>query len=672
MILQTPGLYTKEKEISVIQTDANRSTVLSVLTTKNGMAMEEVLVNNVDEFVEHFGEPTDYNYKEWYQVWNFLQYSSPITVIRLLNTTSTGQATVGSIRFDYDTDHHDKVFNNQSDLYNNHTGIETISDYALDSLHTLQIFNRFVSNEENVAISICSNETDFQQAFSFEKILYNDNSTITEYDPTTNTPISKQNIWFDSSKEKEYYKESGTDKILKHHFDFEYKTIGSDTYRMAFDSSLQNYETGDCITFRQLFNSDVTINFSDGYFLLVIFKYNKETKVFNQVEQYVLNYNINKRIGGLSYSQIQNMINDASTNIWISINKDLDFDDINTYTRVQTISTNSETILSNVLRNDYSTKQLNIKYDLNTYQMNSSIQEIVDKYSDFNYMSNLRYIIPILKINQNGTINLETASDLAITRSSCMNIMTIWNETDLKLEKTDIGKIETISKYLGTASRDNIQYTNKNTYTACYDNIKYQSDDYNNKNRWIPLSGDIIGIIDQFDKTVNAYDIPAGYSTTPIKNVIKMMYELKDVKLKDRLANESINIIIKDETGSWRLFDMLTNISGDSLFKKMNVRRVTLEVKKIIQRNTKQVFFGINDVEERTELLLRLNREMSEINGLEDFNVICNDRNNSQSDINNMILNIDIFIQPRNYIRVINLRINITKNSLANITELEV
>lgn len=672
MILQTPGLYTKEKEITTIQPVVAQSNTLSILTTKTGLALEEVLINNVDELVYHFGEPSDYNYKEWFQVWNFLQYSSPITVIRLLDTSTANKSYVSSIRFDWETPDHIKYFSNEAGLYNNETGRETISEFSLDTLETLQVFNRYVSNEENIAIAICSSSLQFNNPFSDEKIYYTVTGDVSEWDSTSNIPISKTNIWYDESKEKEYYVESAVDKILKHNFKFEYKNIDLDNYRIAFDPTLQDYETGECITFKQLFNSDITIDFSDGYFLLAIFKYNKDTLVFNMVEQYVLNYNVTKKIGDVSYSQIQNMINENSQNIWLRVNTDLDFDDITTYDKVQTINTNGDTILSSVIRNDYTTKQLNINYETNVYEMNTAIEDLYTKYSDFTYATNIRYILPVVKVNVDNTINLEFASDLAIQRKNCLSIMSIWNETDLKSERTDLEKINIISKYLGVISRDNSEFFNKNSYTVCYDNIKYQSDTYNNKNRWIPIAGDITGIIDNYDKSVNSYDIPAGYSTIRFKNVIKMMYDLKDLKLKDKLANESINIIIKDDNGEWMLFDMLTNISGDSIFKKLNVRRVTLEIKKIVQRITKSVFFNFNDATTRSRLLLQLDVELSRITGLQDFRVICDGSNNSQDEMNNNILNIDMFIQPRNYIRVINLRINLTKNNLNNITEIEV
>ena len=93
----TPNIYTKEKEIVSSPAQTTNSTVMAMLPCRNGMAMQEVIVNDADELVAYFGEPTAYNFREWFQVWNFLQYSSPITVTRVLDTTTAGRSSVGSI-----------------------------------------------------------------------------------------------------------------------------------------------------------------------------------------------------------------------------------------------------------------------------------------------------------------------------------------------------------------------------------------------------------------------------------------------------------------------------------------------------------------------------------------------------------------------------------------------
>lgn len=96
----TPNLYVKEREIVTTPSQTSPSTVVAMLPMKSGMSMQEVIINSADELISYFGEPSDYNYKEWFQVWNFLQYSSPITVIRVVDTTTSNRSTVGGLHFD--------------------------------------------------------------------------------------------------------------------------------------------------------------------------------------------------------------------------------------------------------------------------------------------------------------------------------------------------------------------------------------------------------------------------------------------------------------------------------------------------------------------------------------------------------------------------------------------
>jgi hypothetical protein len=562
---------------------------------------------------------------------------------------------------------------NASELYNNEVGVETISEIVHNPLSTiLQIFNRHVTNTEHVAVSVCSSVTAFNSSFSIEQMQLAAGS-LAGWTPSNNVPIGRNNILFDVSVEKEMYIEPDDSwRVLKHGFDFDYKKIGNDWYRLAFDESLQDRDTGECITFRQLFNSDVEVKFSDGYFLVAVFKYNTVNRVFNLVESYLLNYDVNKKIGNVSYGQVQRAINETSPNIWLSINSGLALDDEEIVSACLTNSTNNETILNTVIRNDYPTKQSALRYEMLTAETNAAFEDLRVRFSDPSYYPNLRYFLPVVRKNNDGSLNLDFASDLVNARKNCTTFMTIWDETTPKLMRNDSDKINYVLGELGTGTRTGTAFRSKNSYTMCYDNMKYQVDEFNNTNRWIPLAGDIAGIVDAFDKTYNAYDVPAGYATKRIQNIIKMLYDLKDSKLKDKLASNSVNIINKDESGQWMLFDMQTNVSGGTAFRKMNVRRVVIECKRIVSELAKTIFFATNDSTTRVGIVRDLQSSLRSIGGLESFRVICDDSNNTDADESQGTINIDLMLVPVGYVRVINLKIYLTKNSLGGITEQEI
>lgn len=562
-------------------------------------------------------------------------------------------------------------YGNQSELYNNEVGFETISEIEPENI--ISIFNRHISNDENVAVAICSSYSQFTQPFSNE--LVGVSSSVATYDESLDVPITSAKIYYDVVKEKEFFLDSNSNpKILNHGFSFDFKQVGSDWYRMAFDETLQDRDTGICVTFKDLINSDVSVKFSDGFFVLCVFKYNTDSRVFNMVESYILNYDINKKVGGVSYSQILRSVNESSPNIWVAINREhLDSNDESIISIVNTINTNSSTILSNVIRNDYSTRQMNIKYEQNTVSHLAAFDELFNRYSDPYYSVGTRYFLPVVRLNSDGSTNLDFSSDLVNSRKNCMTAMTIWDDAQVKLLRNDSDKVNYVLGEMSASSpRVGTAFSNKNSFTVCYDNMKYQTDDFNNRNRWIPLAGDVIGIIDAYDKSINAYDVPAGYQTTRFKNTIKMLYDLKDPKLKNKLATASINIVTKDEAGEWMLFDMQTNITGNSEFRKLNVRRAVIEVKRIIQSYSKTLFFGQNDSTMKTSITRDLNSQIRLIGGLESFRVICDSTNNSSDDENSGIINIDILLVPINYIRIINIRISLTKNSVGGIVEQEI
>jgi phage tail sheath protein FI len=112
------------------------------------------------------------------------------------------------------------------------------------------------------------------------------------------------------------------------------------------------------------------------------------------------------------------------------------------------------------------------------------------------------------------------------------------------------------------------------------------------------------------------------------------------------------------------LFDMQTNVAGDTSFRRMSVRRVVNESKRIITRLTRPVFFTANDSETRLTLTRNITTELNRLGGISSLQVICDERNNSDADQNAGVLNIDVLMVPTNYVRVIYLKIYVTKNKI--------
>lgn len=68
---------------------SNKTTynVIALLPSDYYYGNQILTINNSIELVSNFGKPTDSNYKAWFQIYNYLKYSSPIDVIRPIDIT---------------------------------------------------------------------------------------------------------------------------------------------------------------------------------------------------------------------------------------------------------------------------------------------------------------------------------------------------------------------------------------------------------------------------------------------------------------------------------------------------------------------------------------------------------------------------------------------------------
>ena len=85
------------------------------------------------------------------------------------------------------------------------------------------------------------------------------------------------------------------------------------------------------------------------------------------------------------------------------------------------------------------------------------------------------------------------------------------------------------------------------SYAALYGNWKYQYDQYNDKYRWVSLSGDIAGItaVTHFNRA--PWFAPMGYNRGIVKNVVKLAINPKRAH-RDTLQRDFINPVVNDSS----------------------------------------------------------------------------------------------------------------------------
>lgn len=94
----SPGVFIEEIDASTIVPSVSMSVAVFAGDFTKGPTGSYMLITNVDELIEFYGLPTDENYNQWYQAYNFLQYGNTLYISRAINEASlnsTGQVQIG-------------------------------------------------------------------------------------------------------------------------------------------------------------------------------------------------------------------------------------------------------------------------------------------------------------------------------------------------------------------------------------------------------------------------------------------------------------------------------------------------------------------------------------------------------------------------------------------------
>ena len=186
---------------------------------------------------------------------------------------------------------------------------------------------------------------------------------------------------------------------------------------------------------------------------------------------------------------------------------------------------------------------------------------------------------------------------------------------------------------------------------------KYMFDRFNNEFRYVPLNGDIAGIMARNNTVFLPWFSPAGQARGTLNNVVKLAYNPSKAQ-RDQLYKERINPVINQNASGTILFGDKTALGYKSAFDRINVRRLFLTVEQALESAANDQLFELNDVGTRANFINIVEPFLTDIQsqrGIEDFRVICDDTNNTPDIVDNNEFRADIFIQPARSINFITL-----------------
>ena len=204
------------------------------------------------------------------------------------------------------------------------------------------------------------------------------------------------------------------------------------------------------------------------------------------------------------------------------------------------------------------------------------------------------------------------------------------------------------------------------TYAVFDSGYKYMYDRFSDTFRYVPLNGDIAGLCARTDINQFPWYSPAGTNRGAILNAVKLPYNPTRTQ-RDRLYTNRINPVIFSPGAGIILFGDKTGYGKSSAFDRINVRRLFIYLERAISRSARDVLFEFNDQLTRNNFINTVEpflRDVRAKRGIFDFLVVCDERNNTPTVIDNNEFIADIYIKPARSINFIGLTFIATKTGV--------
>jgi len=185
-------------------------------------------------------------------------------------------------------------------------------------------------------------------------------------------------------------------------------------------------------------------------------------------------------------------------------------------------------------------------------------------------------------------------------------------------------------------------------YSTIYGNWVKVFDTYSNTFSWVPASGFVAGVYANSSAATQPWVAPAGLNRGIINNITDIAFN-PNQKQRDYLYTVGVNPIVLFSNEGYVVYGQKTLQNKPSAFDRVNVRRLFLTLERAVQNAVKYFVFEPNTDFTRTRLVNTITPifELAKnTQGLYDYLIVCDERNNTSASIDNNQLNVDIYIKP--------------------------
>jgi len=241
------------------------------------------------------------------------------------------------------------------------------------------------------------------------------------------------------------------------------------------------------------------------------------------------------------------------------------------------------------------------------------------------------------------------ANFVAETRKDCMFISDPLRQIFVQGENT-----KTLTKRATTFTQNifnplkALYTTANNNYTATYGNWAKVYDSFTDKNVWVPFSGFAAAVYARTDRNAQPWFAPAGLNRGVVSNILDLAIN-PNQKQRDSLYTIAVNPVVFFSGDGFVVYGQKTLQNRPTAFDRVNVRRLFLSLERATQRALRYFVFEPNTEFTRTRLkntispIFELARNTE---GVYDYLIVCDERNNTPDTIDRNELIVDIYIKP--------------------------
>lgn len=684
----SPGVFVTEIDASTIVPTVSNSIAIYGGKFVKGPIGQYTLITSVDDLISYYGEPTDTNYNDFYQAYNFLQYGNKLLVSRAANVGGSTTAIDGAL----------VTTEISTPLSTEVIGLDSVVGLAVGNFITFGIEDdvyQIVSVDDiTPAITLDRQNVSTLAAGVGVNLWSQDVNGVAEVLEADSTV---------SITPDDYVK---TMMVIENASDFEMKETAiaftsTDTKVkiIAKSPGAWSEDLEIAIARPDAFGENFVVTVDDTTDLVIgeedVIKIINSTTFISNKEPIVGDtYTGGATVAGVAtgeYTQAFDgiMLDDlyeytpSGTEIGIMIKMGdeikevftVDFDETardynNKSTYIETVINNQSNYIF-IKDNTTSDKMIDNKVHaiggvttgvlMLELATDSEIQadDLLNAYEVFDNKEELDIDIVIGNELDAGV----SAKNLVETRKDCIAFIGA-NYADTVGHKS----ATVITKLTDWRKKGSINYNNM--FVVACGNYKYQYDRYADKYRWVNIAGDIAGLRAQTSMNRASWWASAGLERGQIKNVTKLAFNPTQGQ-RDLLYKNGINPICSFPGQGTVMWGQKTLLSKPSSFDRVNVRGLFNTMERALSKMAKYQVMEFNDNFTRNRIVSMVKPYLSSVQagrGIQDFLVICDESNNTPDVISRNQLVVDIYIKPTYVAEFIQLRFtNAGTNSFSEV-----